>query len=216
MSSSGPGGPNFGPGGSGEERTNTPPITREQIDLYVSTLKSMIVEHNRRENVTPIRLDFEDDEPINRVVKKNGGIVTGVKVADEDLAKPFKEISRSPLSLRILEFSAPEHKMPAHINLYDGSTDPEDHLTHFTGAAMHGEWPMPVWCRMFQQTLDGRARGWFDKLTPGSIDEWADLREQFVTRFALHKACFKDPTEITKIVRKANESLPEFKERWTT
>lgn len=155
MSSSGPGGPNTGPGGSGEERNNTPPVTREQIELYLSTLKSMIVEHNRRENVTPIRLDFEDDKPTGneRVVKKNEGIATEVKVAKKDLGKPFKEMSRSPLSRRILEFSAPEHKMPYHIKLYDGSTDPEDHLTRFTGAAMHGEWPMPVWCRMFQQTV---------------------------------------------------------------
>ena len=81
---------------------------------------------------------------------------------------------------------------------------------------MQGCWPMPVWCRMFQQTLDGSARGWYDKLPSGSIDEWSDLRHLFATRFALRKKCFKDPTEITKIVRNANESLPEFKERWTT
>ncbi|GJZ98446.1 hypothetical protein Tco_0670899 [Tanacetum coccineum] len=53
---------------------------------------------------------------------------------------------------------------------------------------------MPVWCRMFQQTLDGKARAWFGML----------------------KACAKDPAEISKIVRKANESLPNFKERWVS
>ncbi|GKF85762.1 hypothetical protein Tco_0253589, partial [Tanacetum coccineum] len=30
---------------------------------------------------------------------------------------------------------------------------------------------MPVWCRMFQQTLYGKARAWFDKLPPGSIEK---------------------------------------------
>ncbi|GJT79469.1 reverse transcriptase domain-containing protein [Tanacetum coccineum] len=104
--------------------------------------------------------------------------------------------------------------MPANIRLYDGATDPEDHISRFSSAANLGEWPMHVWCRMFQQTLDGSARGWFKNLPPGSIDGWAELRLQFTTRFLTRRACFKDPTEITKIVRKANETLVTFKERW--
>lgn len=195
------------------------PLTREQLEGYVTALKSMIKEHNsRRDTVEPLRLDFEDETTLDKgePTNKKKEIVTGNKVKDEDLAKPFKEVSKSPFSRRIIEFSAPEHKMPTHIKLYDGSTDPQDHLNRFTGAAGHGEWPMPVWCRMFQQTLDGKARGWFDGLPPGSIDEWAAFKDQFEARFSLHKACVKDPTEIAKIVRKANETLPEFKERWTT
>nr|GEX00201.1 reverse transcriptase domain-containing protein [Tanacetum cinerariifolium] len=92
----------------------------------------------------------------------------------------------------------------------------EGHLSalRFSSAANSGEWPMPVWCRMFQQTLDGSARGWFKNLSGRSIDGWVELRQQFITRFSTRRACFKDPTEITKIVRKANETLVAFKERW--
>ncbi|GJZ44760.1 reverse transcriptase domain-containing protein, partial [Tanacetum coccineum] len=82
-------------------------------------------------------------------------------------------------------------------------------------AANSGEWPMPVWCRMFQQTLDGSARGWFESLSPNNIDEWWRLREAFTARYSTRKACYKEPHEITKIVRKANEILTAFKERWT-
>ncbi|GJV66699.1 hypothetical protein Tco_1482208 [Tanacetum coccineum] len=105
--------------------------------------------------------------------------------------------------------------MPNNIKLYDGTTDPEDHLSRFASAANSGEWPMPVWCRMFQQTVDGSARGWFERLPHDSINEWAVLREAFVARFSVRRACFKEPYEITKIIRKANESLTAFKERWT-
>nr|GEV65458.1 reverse transcriptase domain-containing protein [Tanacetum cinerariifolium] len=72
---------------------------------------------------------------------------------------------------------------------------------------------MPVWCRMFQQTLDGKAMAWFDKLPPGSIDNWGGLQEKFLNRSGMLKACDKEPTEISKIVRRANETLPHFKER---
>ncbi|GJX41832.1 reverse transcriptase domain-containing protein [Tanacetum coccineum] len=74
---------------------------------------------------------------------------------------------------------------------------------------------MAVWCRMFQQTLDGPARGWFDRMPNGCIDNWTDLCERFVERFSLRRKCSKDPTEVSKIIRRANETLPDFKERWT-
>ncbi|GJZ54571.1 reverse transcriptase domain-containing protein [Tanacetum coccineum] len=105
--------------------------------------------------------------------------------------------------------------MPTNLKIYDGSTDPDDHITHFVGAVNQGEWEMPVWCRMFQQTLDGPARGWFDRMPNGCIDSWADLCEKFAERFALRRKCSKDPTEVSKIIRRANEMLPDFKERWT-
>ena len=115
---------------------DTPTRMREQIEGHLSALKALVEEHNRREKVQPIRLNFTEDDFNND--RTTTGIVTGTRVSDEDLGKPFKEIANSPLSRRLLEFSAPEHKMPSHIKLYDGSSDPEDHLTRFSGAAMQG------------------------------------------------------------------------------
>nr|GEW06876.1 reverse transcriptase domain-containing protein [Tanacetum cinerariifolium] len=106
-------------------------------------------------------------------------------------------------------------EMSTNIKLYDETINPEDHLVWFVSAANCVERPMPVWCRMFQQTLDDPARGWFKHLPANSIDEWSYLREAFAARYSVRKACFKEPHEITKIVRRANESLTTFKERWT-
>ncbi|GJW85697.1 reverse transcriptase domain-containing protein [Tanacetum coccineum] len=194
-----------------DDREGTPPLTKEQIEGHISAMKSIIKEHNKRNKANPIRLNFEmeDQDP------KEDRIVKGREVDDDDLSKPFKETLKTPFTRRIIEFSGPEYSMPTNIALYDGSTDPADHLNRFVGAANSGEWPMPVWCRMFQQTLDGSARGWFESLPPNSIDEWWRLREAFTTRYSTRKACYKEPHEITKIVRKANETLTAFKERWT-
>ncbi|GJT66878.1 reverse transcriptase domain-containing protein [Tanacetum coccineum] len=159
----------------------------------------------------PIRLDFKTKD----TEVHDHYIVKGNEVIDEDLRKPFKEARRTTLTRQIIEFAGPEYKMPNNIKLYDGTTDPKDHLSRFASAANSREWPMPVWCRMFQQTLDGSARGWFEHLPHDSINEWADLREAFAARFSVRRACFKEPHEITKIIRKANESLTAFKERWT-
>ncbi|GJW86318.1 reverse transcriptase domain-containing protein [Tanacetum coccineum] len=148
---------------------------------------------------------IEDQDP------NEDRIVKGKEIDDEDLSKPFKETLKTPFTRRIIEFSGPEYSMPTNIALYDGSTDPADHLNRFVGAANSGEWPMPVWCRMFQQTLDGSARGWFESLSPNSIDEWWRLREAFTTRYSTRKACYKEPHEITKIVMKISSFMDSVK-----
>ncbi|GJR02794.1 hypothetical protein Tco_0525778 [Tanacetum coccineum] len=115
----------------------------------------------------------------------------------------WSEPVKTPLTRRIIEFTGPEFKMPTNVKLF-----------RFSSATNSGEWPMPVWWRMFQQTLDGSAIGWFEHLPAGSIDDWAELRKKFTTMFSIRRAYFKDPTEIAKIVRKANETLVTFKEIW--
>ncbi|GJV72758.1 reverse transcriptase domain-containing protein [Tanacetum coccineum] len=200
-----------GPGVQDDREATPPPLTKEQIEGHLSALRSIIKEHNRKNKTYPIQLDFDEED----IAAKDTRIVKGNEVVDDDLRKPFKEALKTPLTRRIIEFAGPEYMMPTNIKLYDGTTDPEDHLGRFASAANSGEWPMPVWCRMFQQTLDGPARGWFERLPANSIDEWADMREAFATRYSVRRACFKEPHEITKIVRRANESLTAFKERWT-
>nr|GEW41088.1 reverse transcriptase domain-containing protein [Tanacetum cinerariifolium] len=184
--------------------------TKEKIEGCLSAHRSLIKEHNSRGNVSPIRLNFDKDNDETRI----RAIVTRKEIAYVDLKKPFKETTKTLLTQIIIEFAGLEFKMSTNVKLYNGSNDLEDHLSRFCSAANSEEWPMPVRCRMFQQTLDGNARGWFEHLSSGSIDGWAELRTQFTTRFSTRRACFKTPTKITKIVRKANETLVAFKERW--
>nr|GEZ86840.1 reverse transcriptase domain-containing protein [Tanacetum cinerariifolium] len=44
---------------------------------------------------------------------------------------------------------------------------------------------------------------------------WDDLREKFTERFALRRKCSKVTSEVSKIIQRANETLPDFKERWS-
>ncbi|GKA83832.1 hypothetical protein Tco_0805427 [Tanacetum coccineum] len=133
---------------------NNPPNLQEQILDHISSLKSLVQLHNESPtgSVKPIQLSFEDEGRPEEKIEE-----------PEDLRKPYKEVLRSPFSRRIIEFTAPNHWTPANLKIYDGSTDPDDHITRFVGAANQGEWEMPV----------------------------------------------------SKIIRKTNETLPDFKERWT-
>ncbi|GJS39514.1 reverse transcriptase domain-containing protein [Tanacetum coccineum] len=173
--------PEFGLGGHTRGETNacssvcrmrgpTPePTTPNQSpslqDYHVSSLETLIKQHNEKCGtlITPIRLTFGEEVDTNSGKDKEKG-AAGV---DDELKRPYKEVLESPFTRRIIEFSAPSHRMPTNLRVYDGSTDPDDHISRFVGAANQGEWEMRVWCRMFQQTLDGPARGWFDRMPNG-------------------------------------------------
>ncbi|GJX94428.1 reverse transcriptase domain-containing protein [Tanacetum coccineum] len=47
------------------------------------------------------------------------------------------------------------------------------------------------------------------------IHNTTDLHERFAERFALRRKCSRDLMEVSKIIQRANETLPDFKEHWT-
>ncbi|GJY92128.1 reverse transcriptase domain-containing protein [Tanacetum coccineum] len=104
--------------------------------------------------------------------------------------------------------------MPSHIKTYDGSEDPEDHLKIFQAAAKVERWAMSTWCHMFNYTLTGSARVWFDDLPPESVDSYDDLKEAFLANFLQQKKCIKDPVEIHHIKQRERESTEDFVHRF--
>lgn len=73
--------------------------------------------------------------------------------------------------------------MPTNVKTYDESKDPEDHLKNFQATAKVERWAMPTWCHMFNSTLTGSDRVWFDDLPPESVDSYDELKEVFLSNF---------------------------------
>nr|GEY91541.1 reverse transcriptase domain-containing protein [Tanacetum cinerariifolium]GEY91994.1 reverse transcriptase domain-containing protein [Tanacetum cinerariifolium] len=115
---------------------------------------------------------------------------------------------------RIRYFDFPKSRMPSHIKTYVGSEDPKDHLKIFQVATKTKRWAMPTWCHMFNSTLTGNARVWFDDLPKESIDNYDDLRKAFLENYLQQKKCIKDPVEIHNIKQKDRESTKEFVRRY--
>ncbi|GJS70552.1 reverse transcriptase domain-containing protein [Tanacetum coccineum] len=84
----------------------------------------------------------------------------------------------------------------------------------FSTAAEQKEWPMPVWCKMFRQTLGRAARNWFDDLDPKSVDNFEELSQKLLEEFSQQKRYAKDLTEIHGIKRRQNEGLQAFMDRF--
>ncbi|GJU60937.1 hypothetical protein Tco_1238703 [Tanacetum coccineum] len=122
---------------------------------------------------------------------------------EDDLAVPWicKEVD--PFTPRIRNFkSLRKTRMPNNVKTYDRTGDPKDHVKNFQAAAQVERWAMPTWCHMFNSTLIGAARVWFDELPPESIDGYKE------------KKYVKYPVEIHNIKQRDGETIEEFMERF--
>ncbi|GJY29077.1 reverse transcriptase domain-containing protein [Tanacetum coccineum] len=133
---------------------------------------------------------------------------------EDDLSQPWVCEEVDPFTPRIHYFDFPKTRMPSHIKTYDESEDPKDHLKIFQAAAKIERWAMPTWCHMFNSTLTGNVRVWFDDLPPESIDSYDDLKKAFLENYLQQKKCIKDLIEIHNIKQREGESTEEFVKRY--
>ncbi|GJV24668.1 RNA-directed DNA polymerase, eukaryota [Tanacetum coccineum] len=83
----------------------------DQILNHISSLEILIKQHNEkaRTPITPVRLTFGEKVEGDKIKDKGKGSTEEV---EEDLKKTYKEVLKSPFTRRIIEFSAPSHRMP--------------------------------------------------------------------------------------------------------
>ena len=98
------------------------------------------------------------------------------------------------------------------LQAFDGKGSPNQHIYYFksqTGNVVDND---AILARLFISTLKGLAFEWFMKLPEGSIKNWGDLENLFLTRF------FEDDSEVTMPTllatkQRKGESVKSFVER---
>nr|GEX88329.1 reverse transcriptase domain-containing protein [Tanacetum cinerariifolium] len=112
---------------------------------------------------------------------------------EEDLAAPWLCEEVDPFTPRILNFkSSRKTRMPNNVKTYDETGDPEDHVKIFQAATQVECWAMPTWRHMFNSTLIGTTRIWFNELPPKSIDGYKYLKAAFLAYFMQQKKLDRD------------------------
>ncbi|GJR81281.1 reverse transcriptase domain-containing protein [Tanacetum coccineum] len=198
----------------------SPAFIKENIDV----LRTMIKEHNQQAKIksTPRRLAYADSdkEALAR------GLLPRTRNHHTGEGREGWKTKAEPK--RGLEGPSPEGKglgtkkqartlntrkrvkLRRNIRVYEGNKDPKDHLSIFSAVAEQEEWLMPVWCKMFCQTLGGATQNWFDDLDPKSVYNFEELSQKFLEEFSQQKRYAKDPIEIHGIKGRQNKGLQAF------
>nr|GEV97659.1 reverse transcriptase domain-containing protein [Tanacetum cinerariifolium] len=133
-----------------------------------------------------------------------------------DYESPLSSMSKSDSSDgRYRKSRSKRHKSMDEDDLTRPWMCEEEERSHLESAAAQMErWAMPTWCHMFNSTLIGATRVWFDELLPESIDSYKDLKVAFLAYFMQQKKYVKDLVEIHNIKQKDGETTEDFMERF--
>ena len=99
------------------------------------------------------------------------------------MKKALSQISKSPFTRGIEKAKLPERfNQPAFI-MYNGWTDPVEHVSQFKQKmAVHTQ-DETLMCRVFPSNLGSMAMRWFDRLRKNSISSFKKLTQAFCSRF---------------------------------
>ncbi|GFZ05442.1 hypothetical protein Acr_17g0010140 [Actinidia rufa] len=120
-----------------------------------------------------------------------------------------------PFTERILRARiSSKFKLPAQLGIYEGKTDPMDHLDSYKSLMSLQGCSDEIMCKAFSATLKGPTRSWFRKLSPGTIDSFGDLSRLFVANFMSCRNRQKNASHLFTVHQKETESLKDFVKRF--
>ena len=100
-------------------------------------------------------------------------------------------------------------KMPS-IELYDGTTDPLDHLEVYKSRMWIQGAIDALLCIAFSTTLKATAQTWYARLESGSIDSFVHLEERFLAHFSARRRMPRKPDNLFAIRQQDKEPLRDF------
>ena len=98
--------------------------------------------------------------------------------------------------------------------MYDGSSDPYDHMLHFNQEMILNSGDDRLLCKVFLASLKGLALAWFHKLPRGSINSFNELWVVFVSQYMCSIRQKWNISSLQAILKREDESIRDFTRRF--
>ncbi|XP_015932396.1 uncharacterized protein LOC107458701 [Arachis duranensis] len=120
----------------------------------------------------------------------------------------------TPFPERILRARLPKGFDKPTDMKYDGTKDPQEHLTAFEARMNLEGAANAVQCWAFPVTLAGPAIKWFNALPNGSIAGFHDITQKFMAQFTTRITKAKHPISLLGVTQKQEESTRKYLDRF--
>ena len=126
----------------------------------------------------------------------------------------LEDMLSSPLGQHILSYEPPRGFAILSFAMYDGSSDPYDHMLHFNQAMILSAGNDRLRCKVFPTSLKGPALAWFHKLPRGSINSFSELWAIFVSQYLCSVHQKGSINSLQTIFKREDEYIRDFTSRF--
>ena len=166
----------------------------------------------RRRSRTPPNKSFSYDEDYHHERRNRNSSLVGL--GNVAMSKALNQIFRSPFTHWIEGGRLPRWFTQPTFTMYNGRTNPVEHVSHFnqrTAAHFKNE---PLMCKVFPSSLGLVAMRWFDTLKAGSIDSFKELTQVFGSYFITCNNAPRALASFLSLSMKEGETLKTYLDRY--
>ncbi|XP_070038096.1 uncharacterized protein [Nicotiana tomentosiformis] len=204
-----------------QSRPNSNPLPRE----VTPRTEPVIVKSNEQESGTAPKIAKLLEELTKRVEANDKKVETYNDRVDQIPGAPpmikgldSKKFIQKPFPSSAAPKPIPKKFRIPEISKYNGTTDPNEHVTSYTcaikGNDLEDDEIESVLLKKFEETLAKGAMIWYHNLPPNSIDSFAMLADSFIKAHAGAIKVATRKSDLFKVKKRGNEMLREFVSRF--
>ncbi|XP_065636162.1 uncharacterized protein LOC136070299 [Quercus suber] len=130
------------------------------------------------------------------------------------MSEVLNHISKSPFTRKIEDAKLPRRFNQPMFTIYNGRTDPVEHVSHFNQRmAVHSK-DEALMCKVFPSSLGPVAMRWFDGLRAGSIDSFRGLTQAFGSHFITYSRVPRPLDSLLSLSIQDGETLKTYSDKY--
>ena len=130
------------------------------------------------------------------------------------VVRRLQDILSTPLGQHILDYDPPRGFSIPPFAMYEGSSDPYDHMLHYNQEMILSAGDDRLLCKVFPASLKGPTLAWFHKLPRGSINTFGELWIAFVSQYLCSIRKKGNISSLQSIIKREDESIRDFTSRF--
>ena len=130
------------------------------------------------------------------------------------MSRALRRAARSPFSNEIERVPMPSRFTRPPFNSYDEKTDPVEHVSHYIHMMSLHAHNDALMCKVFPSSLGSTALRWFNELRKGSIRNFAELIQEFGSRFVTCSRMLQPVDGLLSIKMRVGETFWSYASRY--
>ena len=135
-------------------------------------------------------------------------------IGNDAMSKSLHQISKSPFVRRINKARLPHQFSQPTFIIYNGKTDPVEHVSHFNQKMVVHASNEALMCKVFPSSFGLVVMRWFDALKEGSIRSFEELTKAFGARFITCNRVSKSVDSLLSMAMREGETLKTYSVRY--